>query len=360
MPTGFRQISDHQRDYQSYLRPHKQLQSTPTNLVSSISDTNAESSSLDLFTPTSTSYDDVSTTDIDTGNTQSSLQPVLLPTIRSVDKPSSSISNIITVSEDFLRASMGFRRVDTVKKHFSTLYKDTLKLDNTPVDAILDPGDLATLHKKARNTTPTPRPAHFGDVMHMDIVFGPEVAIGNVHFGLMFSDRHSRMTYIYPLHNLTHDIPKQIEAFFAHLGFVPHRLITDFDLKLIGGRAREYLNSLLVHVNAAPANRQDKNGLVERHWQTMVSMARNWLASAELPSSFWFFAVRRAAEVCNYFPYKLEDGTYSTPFKLAHRQKPDLQVLFKMFGLAAVRRERVGDSNLNKFDAQSLPMIAVG
>jgi hypothetical protein len=185
----------------------------------------------------------------------------------------------------------------------------------------------------------------------MDIVFGPEVAIGNVHFCLMFSDHHSRMTYIYPLHNLTHDIPKQLEAFFAHLGFVPRRLITDFDLKLIGGRAREYLNSLLVHVNAAPANRQDKNGLVERHWQTMVSMARNWLASAELPSSFWFFAVRRAAEVCNYFPYKLEDGTYSTPFELAHRQKPDLRVLFKIFGLAAVRRERVGDSNLNKFDA---------
>jgi len=151
----------------------------------SISDTNAESSSLDLFTPTSTSYDDVSATDIDTGNTQSSKQPVLLPTIRSVDKPSSSISNIITASEDFLRASMGFRRGDTVKKHFSTLYKDTLKLDNTPVDAILDPGDLATLHKKVRNTTPTPRPAHFGDVMHMAIVFGPEVAIGNVHFGLM-------------------------------------------------------------------------------------------------------------------------------------------------------------------------------
>ena len=97
----------------------------------------------------------------------------------------------------------------------------------------------------------------------------------------MFTDRHSRMTYIYPLHNLTTDMLKQIEAFFAHLGFVQRRLITDFDLKLICGRAREYLNSLLVHVNAAPANRQDKNGLVERHWQTMVSMARNWLASAE-------------------------------------------------------------------------------
>ncbi len=97
----------------------------------------------------------------------------------------------------------------------------------------------------------------------MDIIFGPEVALGNIHYGLMFTDRYSRMCYIHPLQNLTTDIPKQIEAFFAHLGFVPKRLLTDFDLKLIGGKAQDYLNSLLVHVNAAPSNRQDKNGLVE-------------------------------------------------------------------------------------------------
>jgi hypothetical protein len=161
-----------------------------------------------------------------------------------------------------------------------------LSLDATPADAVLDPGDLATLHKKARNTTPVSRPSQFGEVIHMDIVFGPEISIGNVHYGLMFTDHHSRMTYIHPLQNLKVDIPKQIAAFFAHLAFVPHRLITDFDLKLIGGKAREFLNNLLVHVNAAPPNRQDMNGLVERHWQTMVSMARNWLASAELPSTF--------------------------------------------------------------------------
>ncbi len=68
----------------------------------------------------------------------------------------------------------------------------------------------------------------------------------------------------------------------------------------------------------------------------MVLMARNWLASAELPSTFWFYAVKRAVEVCNYFPYQLEDGTYTTPFELAHKTKPDLWVIFKMFGLAAV------------------------
>jgi hypothetical protein len=92
----------------------------------------------------------------------------------------------------------------------------------------------------------------------------------------------------------------------------------------------------------------------------MVSMARNWLVSAKFPSTFWFYAVRRAAEVCNYFPYKLEDGSYTTPFELVHKTKPDLRVLFKLFSLAAVRRERIGDDKLNKFDSQNLPMFTIG
>jgi hypothetical protein len=168
------------------------------------------------------------------------------------------------------------------------------------------------------------------------------------------------MTYLYPLHNLTLDIPKQLQAFFAHIGRPLKRLISDFDLKLIGGKARDFMNSMLIHVNAAPSYRQDKNGLVERHWQTLVSMARNWLASAELPGSFWYYAVNRAAEVCNYFPFQLEDGSNTTPFELAHKMKPDFRVLFRLFSLAAVRCERHGDTKLTKFESQSVPMIAIG
>lgn len=86
----------------------------------------------------------------------------------------------------------------------------------------------------------------------MDVVFGPEIAIGNIHYGLLLSDRFSRMNYLYPLHNLTSDIPRQLQAFFAHIGCLPKHLVSDFDTKLIGGVARDYLNSLLIHVNAAP------------------------------------------------------------------------------------------------------------
>jgi hypothetical protein len=88
-------------------------------------------------------------------------------------------------------------------------------MDSLPCDAVLDPGDLATLHKSPRNTSPVPRPSQFGDTIHMDIVFGPAVALGDTHYGLIFVDRFSRMTYLYPLQNLTTDIKKQLDAFFC-------------------------------------------------------------------------------------------------------------------------------------------------
>lgn len=288
------------------------------------------------------------------------ISSVSIPIIHCVDKASSSLPDRLTFTEDILCSSIGFCRVDTMKQHLSHLYQDTIALDHTPPDAVLDIGHFATFPKTPRNTTAVPRPSQIGAVIHVDIVFGPDVAIRDIHYGLLFSDRFSRMTYVYPLKKLTWDIQKQIEYFFAHIGFRPRRLISDFDPKLIGGKARDYLNDLLIHVNAAPSGRQDRNGLAERHWQTMVAMARNWLASTELPAKFWFFAVKRAAETCNYFPMKLESGAWSTPFELAHNSKPDLRVLFKLFSLAAVRREHVGDHQLGKFDAQSVNMIAVG
>jgi hypothetical protein len=76
--------------------------------------------------------------------------------------------------------------------------------------------------------------------------------------------------------------------------------------------------------------------------------------------NFGFLLLSGPQKFAIIFPIKLEDGTWTTPFTLAHGEKPDLRVLFKMFGLAAVRRERVGNSRINKFESQSIPMIAVG
>jgi hypothetical protein len=58
----------------------------------------------------------------------------------------------------------------------------------------------------------------------------------------------------------------------------------------------------------------------------MITMTHKWLASAGLPSSFWFYAVCRAAELFNYFPNKLEDCTYTTPFELVQKINFNLRV----------------------------------
>jgi hypothetical protein len=93
-----------------------------------------------------------------------------------------------------------------MKSHLSKLYQDTILIDKLPADAVLDTGEFANLRKTPRNTTPVPRPSSFGEVIHMDIVFGPDIAVGNIHYGLLFTDCYSRMTYLYPLQNLTSDI----------------------------------------------------------------------------------------------------------------------------------------------------------
>ncbi len=60
----------------------------------------------------------------------------------------------MSMSEDFVKACVGFRRVDTLRRQFSTLYQPSVKIDYTPADAVLDEGHFATLKKKPRNTDP--------------------------------------------------------------------------------------------------------------------------------------------------------------------------------------------------------------
>jgi hypothetical protein len=72
-----------------------------------------------------------------------------VPIVHSVDKVSSSLPKVITMSEDFLRGCVGFRRIDTIKQYLPTLYQETIKLDHTPPHAILDPGHFATMWKKS-------------------------------------------------------------------------------------------------------------------------------------------------------------------------------------------------------------------
>jgi hypothetical protein len=126
-----------------------------------------------------------------TDTTNKSSHDSHIPLLHAVDKPSTYLPTTITMSEDHLCACVGFHQVETMKKHFNDLYLDSIKLDTLPPDAVFDIGDLATMHKKPRCTKPVPRPKCFIDTMHMDVIFGLEISVGNVHYGLLFTDHFS-------------------------------------------------------------------------------------------------------------------------------------------------------------------------
>jgi len=134
-PASFRQQSVHQRQ----LHHHTTSTKTPS------SSNDLAESTIDKFS----SFSELSENSIflpssnDPVTNSSSQIPV--PILRCVDKPFSSLPSRITFTEDFVRASVGFRRIDSIKANLQEIYQDTISFDTLPPDAVLDSGDFSSL-----------------------------------------------------------------------------------------------------------------------------------------------------------------------------------------------------------------------
>ena len=202
------------------------------------------------------------------------------------------------------------------------------------VDAV-NPGSVASLSSQKRQTKPSTPPIAYSDIWHMDIGHGPCTAIGGARYTLLLIDKCTRYKYVFGLKNLTTSLLDAMKRFCLLCGTKPKLIRTDFDNKLIGGEVEKYLLEEKIRVEASPPYRQHQNGLVERHWQSILSMSRNWLRHSMLPTKYWFFAVKRAVEVANIMPTK-HNNTLTTPFELVYKQKPDYRTLLPMFSVAYI------------------------
>ena len=282
------------------------------------------------------------------------------PPLRSVDSISSTIPANVQLTVDELRRNVGFRNVDTLIKNFNQITNGQTSISSIEEEPTIDLGSVATIHHKRSNTTPLPQGESFGDVFHCDIGFGVRTAIGGNKYCLFLIDRATRMKYIYGLKTLLgSSIQAALRQFVLDIGRFPKRLLCDFDTKLIRGESETFLKSNGVQVQSAPAERQMQNGLAERNWQSIVRQARGWLTSNLLPSEFWFYAIKRAAEVSNYLPIKA-NNVITTPFELAYDRKPDMRSLFPLFSIGYFRKVRDGDVQRDKYDSHSLRGIAIG
>jgi hypothetical protein len=169
VPEGFCRDSSHCQLFIVHSPPRKSsVIDSSIPLDASIKPPNLDNFSSKSLNPSSvvtSSLNDADTTS--THLTDSSLPDKYIPIVRSVDKTSSSLPKTMMMTEDFIPSCVGFRRVDTLKKQFKNLYQDTVSIDNTPPDAILDSGCYASMCKKDRNTIDVARPKRFGDVFHI-------------------------------------------------------------------------------------------------------------------------------------------------------------------------------------------------
>jgi len=70
-------------------------------------------------------------------------------------------------------------------------------------------------------------------------------------------------------------------------------------------------------------------------------MACAYITDMQMPHTFWFWAIRHAAQVMNYIPCMV-NGVKTSSFKLVYGIKPYYRVLFHLFSTSCITHSSDG------------------
>ena len=277
----------------------------------------------------------------------------IVPDVRIEDKPIVGAPKTTTLTIDQMKKAFGFRNIESIIKEIRET-STNLHISTLEKEQVIDIGEAATIDRHKRNTKPLTLPTKLGDIVHMDVLYGSNTAIGGIKYALFLVDKATRNKFVYPIKNLKEDILPAIKQFCMDIGQTPRLMRTDFDHKLMGQNIRTYLTENKCKLESAPPDLQYQNGVCERNWRSLLRMSRSWLASSLLPSTFWWFALKRATEVANYVPLKI-NGKLTTPHQQAYGKKVDMRNLFPMFAVSYPSYK-----SQHSFNTQSVRAILVG
>ena len=121
------------------------------------------------------------------------------PPLRTHDIPISALPNDVSFTLDRLQRRLGFRNINNILPQIQQTSQQNFSISSTDQEPTLDLGYAATVDKSNRNTTPLTLPSTFGDIVHMDILYGSATAHGQIKYALYIIDRATRYKAIFPI-----------------------------------------------------------------------------------------------------------------------------------------------------------------
>ena len=104
--------------------------------------------------------------------------------------------------------------------------------------------------------------------------YGPSTSPGGFKHAPVLVDYCTRYTWVYGMSGTSGTaIQEALWKFFCDAGGFPRRIQCNFDPRFPGGAAKALLQAHGCRVHAAPPHRQSQNGLVEKKWQTLTTVA---------------------------------------------------------------------------------------
>ncbi|KAD4385131.1 hypothetical protein E3N88_25299 [Mikania micrantha] len=172
---------------------------------------------------------------------------------------------------------------------------------------------------------------------------------------ITFTDDFSRYGYVYLLKH-KHEAFEVFKVFQNEvqnqLGKTIKAIRSDRGGEYLSYDFNEHLKKCGIISQLTPPGTPQHNGVSERRNRTLLDMVRSMMSRANLPHSFWSYALETAARIVNMVPTKKVD---KTPYELWYGRKPNLSYL-RVWGCEAyVKRE-----TSNKLDPRGEKVIFVG
>ena len=129
---------------------------------------------------------------------------------------------------------------------------------------------------------------------------------------------------------------------------------------------RKWCSVNKIRFTTAAPKHQEQNGLVERHWGTILKLANTMIIHARLSRKFFNYAVKYAQFIHDVIPVRElldQNGLPCTPYQLMNNSKPNVRH-YCVFGCPAIFKwHEIRDSGKrvkNKYIQQGIRGIFVG